>query len=101
MSVRAEASPSEPPVAACWCCAGEFGEISLVRLGAHPEVAVCLDCARYLRRRAVARQDEHRRGLSVLVRRGVKQVRGWVIAHGWHERGPLGAFLRRLDRFLP
>lgn len=99
--MRAEASGPEPSVAGCWCCAGEFAEISLVRLGAHPEVAVCLDCARYLRRRAVARHDEHRRGPGVVVRGGIEQVRGWVVEHGWHRRGLLGAFLRRLDRFLP
>ena len=35
------------------------------------------------------------------VRGGVQRVRGRVIENGWHRRGSLGAFLRRLDRFLP
>ncbi|QNG55915.1 hypothetical protein H6H00_28625 [Pseudonocardia petroleophila] len=92
---------SEPVVSPCWCCAGEFAEVDLVRLGARPEAAVCLDCARFVKRRAVARRDEHRWTPFGAVRGGVQWVRDRVISNGWHERGPLGAFLRRLDRFLP
>jgi hypothetical protein len=32
----------------CWCCGGEYAASDLVTLGAHPEVHVCVDCARSL-----------------------------------------------------
>jgi hypothetical protein len=101
MTAEAEKATSEPPTAECWCCASEFAEVNLVHLGARPEVTICLDCARFLNRRALAKRDEHRWTPLGLIRGGVQRVRDWVIEHGWHERGPLGAFLRRLDRFLP
>lgn len=101
MSAEPEMTTSEPPTLLCWCCDGEFAEISLVRLGARPEVAICLDCARFVNRRALARRDEHRWTPMGAVRGGVQRVRGRVIENGWHRRGSLGAFLRRLDRFLP
>lgn len=101
MTAQVEPARPEPPVMGCWCCGGEYAEVSLIRLGAHPEVAVCLDCARYMKRRAAARHDEHHPSLQGMVRGRIEKVRGWVIAHGWHEQGVLGAFLRRLDRFLP
>jgi hypothetical protein len=85
----------------CWCCGGEYAEVSLIRLGAHPDVAVCLDCARFLSRRAATRHDEHHPSLQGIVRGRIEGVRGRVIGRGWHERGAFGAFLRRLDRFLP
>ena len=58
MTAEAERTTSEPPVMECWCCAGEFAEVSLVRLGARPGVTICLDCARSVHRRALARRDE-------------------------------------------
>ena len=85
----------------CWCCDGEFAESEVVQLGAHPEVSVCLDCARFVKRRAAAKRDEQRWTPLGAVRGGMERVRGAVIENGWHERGPLGAFLRRLDRLLP
>lgn len=101
MTAQPESSTAEPIDIRCWCCDGEFAEISLVRLGAHPEVAVCTGCAFYLNRRAVAKEDAHRRGPGSRVRGGIAALRRWVIDHGWHERGRLGALLRRIDRHLP
>lgn len=103
MLVTAEAEPAarEVPVPRCWCCGGEFTEDNLVHLGARPEVTICLDCARFLNRRALARRNETRWTPMGAVRGGVERVRGWVVENGWHERGPLGAFLHRLDRYLP
>lgn len=85
----------------CWCCDGEFPESDVVQLGAHPEVSVCLDCARFMKRRAAAKRDEQRWTPLGAVRGGLERLRGTVIENGWHERGPSGALLRRLDRFLP
>ncbi len=101
MTAEAESATPVPPSTGCWCCGGEFAEVSLVRLGARPEVTICLDCARFLNRRALARRDEHRWTPMGAVRGRVQRVREKVIENGWHRRGPLGAFLRRLDRFLP
>ena len=49
-------SPAQRPE--CWCCGKEFDERDLVRLLAHPEVGICLDCARYAKRRASHRHSE-------------------------------------------
>jgi hypothetical protein len=94
--------PEPGPVdARCWCCGSTYPEAELVRLGRHPEVGVCLDCARWLRRRAVARHDEHRRGPAARLRGVLQSARAAVIARGWHERGRAGALLRRIDQHLP
>lgn len=85
----------------CWCCGKDHPEERLVRLGAHPEVGVCLDCARWLHRRARRREDENRTGLAPRIRAGIDTVRASVICRGWHRRGVLGALLRRIDRHLP
>jgi hypothetical protein len=39
----------------CWCCGSSFPEEQVVRLGQHPEVAVCLDWALFLNRRDESR----------------------------------------------
>ncbi|CRK57740.1 hypothetical protein [Alloactinosynnema sp. L-07] len=99
MTVQREDDTTSAPK--CWCCGKDHPEARLVRLGAHPEVAVCLDCARWLHRRARHREDEHRSGLGPRLRAGIDAVRAGVIRRGWHERGVLGALLRRIDRHLP
>lgn len=85
----------------CWCCGSTHKEEDLVRLGEHPEVAVCLGCSQWLRRRAVRRHDARRRSLAARMRGLIDGVRGAVIERGWHERGVLGKLLRRIDRYLP
>lgn len=99
MTVRPE--PDSASVTRCWCCGGGFPEPELVRLGEHPEVGVCLRCARWLWRRAVRRRDELRPSVAGRLRGCVHVVREAVIRRGWHERGALGVFLRWLDRYLP
>jgi hypothetical protein len=99
MSVAPETVQASTP--ACWCCGAEFDERDLVRLGSHPEVGVCFGCARFLQRRAAEREDELVRSAGGRVRAGVRGVRGWVIAHGWHNRPVIGRVLRRIDRHLP
>lgn len=85
----------------CWCCGAERPEAQLVRLGQHPEVGVCLACARWLQRRAVQRHDEQHPSPTGRLRAGIAAVRARVIRRGWHERGALGAALRWIDRRLP
>lgn len=85
----------------CWCCGTQYPESELVRLGQHPEVAVCLRCARWLQRRAVQRLDQRRPSPGARLRGGIRAIQELVIRKGWHERGRLGALLRWLDRHLP
>jgi hypothetical protein len=85
----------------CWCCGAEFDERDLVRLGSHPEVAVCFGCARFLQRRAAEREEELGLSRRSRVRAAARRVRGWVIARGWHNRPVIGRMLRRIDRHLP
>jgi hypothetical protein len=96
------AARSEPNAGSrCWCCDHTFDESQVVRLGSHPEVAVCLECARFLQRRARERHDALRPSVAAQVRSRVRAGRETVVERGWHTRPVLGPFLRRLDRFLP
>lgn len=85
----------------CWCCGADQAEHDLVRLGAHPEVGVCLDCARWVGRRARTRRDEQHPTPAGQLRHALDTVRDRVISRGWHERGRLGTVLRSIDRRLP
>jgi hypothetical protein len=99
MTVAPEGSQRSTPM--CWCCGGDFDDQNLVRLGAHPEVGVCLACARFLQRKAAEREDELRPSRGSRVRTRLCAARGWVIDRRWHELPLIGALLRRIDRFLP
>lgn len=89
-------SPTE-----CWCCGSTYPETDLVHLGNHPEVAVCLGCSQWLRRRAVRRHGDRHRSPAARARVVIDGIRSAVIQRGWHERGVLGKLLRRIDRYLP
>lgn len=89
------------PMLVCWCCAEEFPERGLVRLGAHPEVGICPDCVRGLHRRAVAREAEDRGSRRAVVMAATQRVREWVVDRGWHRRPLIGPLLERLGRYLP
>ena len=41
----------------CWCCGSSQSELSVVRLGDHPEVAVCLRCAHFLHQHVTCPSD--------------------------------------------
>lgn len=79
----------------------DFDERELVRLGARPEVGICLWCTLDLRQRAGQREDELRPTPITKIRVGVRRLRGWVIAHGWHHLPVVGSALRRINRHLP
>ena len=93
--------PELPPHAECWCCGRIERPDRLVRLGNHPEVAVCIRCAYSLKSWARAIEDRDRAGLSTRIRAGIRRGRRTVIRHGWHRRGPLARPLRWLGRRLP
>jgi len=87
--------------AACWCCGQEQSESSVVRLGNHPEVAVCLRCAHFLHQQARGREDALRVSPAARLRDGLRAARRFVVRHGWHQRPVIGPLLRRLGRHTP
>ncbi len=93
--------PVPSPAPECWCCGAAVEEAALTRLGTHPEVGLCADCARWVHRRARAAAERGRRTPGTVVRRSVEGSRDWVMAMGAHGWPVLGPLLRRLDRFLP
>jgi hypothetical protein len=86
---------------ACWCCGQRRPEPEVVRLGEHPEVAVCHGCAHFLHQRARAQEDAARPSPATRARDLLRAVRGLVIRRGWHTRPLIGPLLRRLGTRLP
>jgi hypothetical protein len=78
-----------------------FDERALVRLGSHPEVAVCLRCVRFLGRQARARADETRPSLAARARDVARAGRREVMRRSWHNRPLVGPALRWLGQRLP
>ncbi|HEX5966903.1 MAG TPA: hypothetical protein VFY88_00385 [Intrasporangium sp.] len=95
----AETNPAKPEE--CWCCGNTYGESSLLHLGSHPEVTVCLACGDYLARRAQERRDEFSPSLAGRARDVMRAGRRVVMDHGWHELPVVGRVLRWLDRYVP
>jgi hypothetical protein len=52
MSAQTETAIGEAGKSHCWCCGRLTFEQALVRLSKHPEVGVCVNCVRFLGRRA-------------------------------------------------
>jgi len=73
----------------------------MVRLGNHPEVALCLRCARWAAKQAAQIEDLTRTGPLVRVRNLLRLARRTVIQHDWHRNRWLGGVLRWLGRRLP
>lgn len=86
----------------CWCCGNEFTPAELTRLGSHPEVGVCANCAKWLWRRAQHSQDEGQAGgVASAARRLVFRTRERVISAGLHNWPLIGRGLHWIDRKLP
>lgn len=85
----------------CWCCGERQAESSVVRLGNHPEVAVCLGCAHSLHRGARAREDVGVRSAGSAGRALLRAATSTVVRHGWHTRPVIGPVLRAIGRRLP
>ena len=52
VSAETETTVGETGESGCWCCGRITAEEALVRLGKHPEVGLCINCVRFLGRRA-------------------------------------------------
>jgi hypothetical protein len=85
----------------CWCCGQPRPESAVVRLGGHPEVAVCLRCAHFLHRQARDREDAVRPSPAAGIRNRLRAGRRLVMRRGWHHLPVIGAVLRRLGSRLP
>ncbi|HEU5470620.1 MAG TPA: hypothetical protein VFV67_08200 [Actinophytocola sp.] len=101
MTAHAAQDPVETSRSVCWCCGAERGDDELVHLGDHPEVGICPSCARWVHRRGTQIEDAHRPSIAAWWRARIHAARTAVINRGWHQRGVLGALLRRIDRHLP
>jgi hypothetical protein len=82
----------------CWCCGQARSADTLVHLGNHPEVNICISCVHFLRRRA---RDRQATVLRQTLRGTAESIRARVIAQGWHDRPVIGPALRWLDRHVP
>jgi hypothetical protein len=85
----------------CWCCGQDRDEQDVVRLGGHPEVAVCLRCAHFLHQQARGREDAARPSPAARVRDGLRAGRTLVMRRGWQHKPLIGPVLRRLGPRLP
>jgi len=91
----------DPPPGECWCCGKAHPATSLLNLGNHPQVTVCLWCADFLARRAGERRDHLRPSLAGRARDVLRAGRRIVMDHGWQRMPVVGPFLRWLGRDLP
>jgi hypothetical protein len=85
----------------CWCCGQRQSEHTVVRLGNHPEVCVCLGCAHFLHLQARTREDTLRPSLGSGLRGWLRFARRAVIQREWHQKRVIGPPLRWLGRHLP
>lgn len=53
MSAETQTAREQTGESSCWCCGRPGSEDTLVRLGNHPEVGICIPCVHFLRRRAM------------------------------------------------
>jgi hypothetical protein len=101
MTSRVAVDDEERNPSQCWCCGAIEDPAKLVRLGNHPEVAVCIRCAHSLSKWAWEIEDRGRSGLAPPARDGIRRLRKTVVAHGWHENKVVACGLRWLRRFTP
>jgi hypothetical protein len=88
-------------LAECWCCGTRQPETSVVRLGNHNEVAVCLRCAHFLHQQARGREDALRPSPAGRARDELRKARRAVNRRGWHQQPVIGRPLRWLGKRLP
>src|ERR1700758_3333377 len=98
MSAETQAAKDQTGESRCWCCGKPRPEDTLVHLGSHPEVGICIDCVHFLRRRAL---DQQATAMRQTLRGTAESVRRQVMARGWHAQPVIGPALRWLNRHLP
>lgn len=98
MSERSEAAVTS---GVCWCCGETQAGSPVVRLGAHPEVVLCLRCAHFVHRRAQGHEDAGDDSLATRGRGAVRAAESFVIRHGLQHKPMIGPVLRWLGPRLP
>jgi hypothetical protein len=94
-------APSDPPAGQCWCCGSIDDPERMVHLGDHPEVTMCLPCARWAAKEAWELEDRGKTGSLAKMRHRLRQLRRGVIHRGWHRHHVLGRPVRWLGKHLP
>lgn len=92
---------STEPAAECWCCGASSPGDRVVRLGNHPEVVLCLGCARLASKRAAEIEDADRSEIGRRARDSLRAARRAVVARGWHDAPVFGPIQRRIGRHTP
>jgi len=92
---------SEPPNGQCWCCGSINDPERMVHLGDHPDVSMCLPCARWAATEAWELEDRDKTGPLVDMRDRFRQLRRGVIHRDWHRHPVLGRPVRWLGKHLP
>ncbi|HEY2296438.1 MAG TPA: hypothetical protein VGH43_01820 [Jatrophihabitans sp.] len=85
----------------CWCCGAVGDPDRMVHLGNHPEVALCIGCARWAAQQAWGLEDRSKSGPLVAARDGLRAARRTVIEHGWQHNRVIGGPLRWIGKRLP
>jgi hypothetical protein len=73
----------------------------MVHLGNHPEVALCLGCARWAAKEASEIEDRGRTGPLVFARDRLREARRAVVSRGWHRKPIIARPLRWIGRWMP
>lgn len=87
--------------AQCWCCGTTDDPARMVRLGNHPEVALCVRCARWVAKSASRIEDRDRTGPLVAARELIRVLRRGIVERGWQRSRLFGRALRWLGKYLP
>ena len=98
MSAQTQVPVAKTTEGACWCCGRVTAEDALVRLGNHPEVGICINCAHFLDRRA---RDYQATVMRQRLRATAESINAKVMARGWHQHPAFGPALRWINRQLP
>jgi hypothetical protein len=98
MSAETQIATGQAGQSRCWCCGRPRSKETLVHLGSHPEVGICISCVHFLRRRA---RDHQATVMRQTLRGAAESVRGQVMARGWYQRPVIGLGLQWLNRHLP
>jgi hypothetical protein len=85
----------------CWCCGCTSPEDRVVRLGNHPEVALCRRCAQFVHRRALEQAASERGGVGAAYRGAFAASREFVMRHELQHTPVIGTLFKRLNRLLP
>lgn len=91
----------EPTSAQCWCCGMTAPSDSMVHLGNHPEVVICVRCAHSVATWAWEIEDRSRSEPLVTIRDQFRVLRKAVVRRGWHHNPVFGGPIRWIGKRLP